>query len=76
MAAHTRGSGSVINIDSLGLAAGAAYRATKAALASLKQGWTAKYSSRGVRFNTVAPGPVYTREPRPATCSARSPRPP
>ncbi|MCQ4079302.1 SDR family oxidoreductase [Streptomyces sp. RB6PN25] len=60
-----KGSGSVINIGSmagsLGLAAGAAYGATKAALASLTRGWTAEYSARGVRFNTVAPGPVYTR---------------
>jgi NAD(P)-dependent dehydrogenase (short-subunit alcohol dehydrogenase family) len=60
-----KGSGSVINIGSmagsLGLATGAAYGATKAALASLTQGWTAEYSGRGVRFNTVAPGPVYTR---------------
>ncbi|WP_326623822.1 SDR family oxidoreductase [Streptomyces decoyicus] len=30
-------------------------------LASLTQAWTAEYSGRGVRFNTVAPGPVYTR---------------
>ena len=60
-----KGSGSVINIGSmagsLGLATGAAYGATKAALASLAQGWTAEYSGRGVRFNTVAAGPVYTR---------------
>jgi NAD(P)-dependent dehydrogenase (short-subunit alcohol dehydrogenase family) len=58
-------SGSVINIGSmagsLGLAKGAAYGATKAALASLTRSWTAEYSGRGVRFNTVAPGPVYTR---------------
>ncbi|WP_406425058.1 SDR family NAD(P)-dependent oxidoreductase [Streptomyces sp. NBC_01589] len=60
-----RGSGSVINMGSmagsLGLATAAAYGATKAALASLTQSWTAEYSGRGVRFNTVAPGPVYTR---------------
>jgi NAD(P)-dependent dehydrogenase (short-subunit alcohol dehydrogenase family) len=60
-----RGSGSVINIGSMagtvGLATGAAYGATKAALASLTRGWTAEYSGRGVRFNTVAAGPVYTR---------------
>ncbi|MET7897937.1 SDR family NAD(P)-dependent oxidoreductase [Streptomyces mirabilis] len=60
-----RGSGNVINIGSmagsLGLATGAAYGATKAAPASLTQGWTAEYSGRGVRFNTVAPGLVYTR---------------
>ncbi|MEU5424863.1 SDR family oxidoreductase [Streptomyces olivoreticuli] len=60
-----KGSGSVINIGSmagtLGLANAAAYGATKAALASLTRSWTAEYSGRGVRFNTVAPGPVYTR---------------
>jgi len=60
-----KGSGSVINIGSmagsLGLATGAAYGATKAALASLTRAWTAEYSGRGVRFNTVAAGPVNTR---------------
>jgi NAD(P)-dependent dehydrogenase (short-subunit alcohol dehydrogenase family) len=60
-----RGSGSVINIGSMsgsvGLVNGAAYSATKAALASMTRSWTAEYSGRGVRFNTVAPGPVYTR---------------
>ena len=40
---------------------GVDYGATKAALASMTRGWTAEYSGRGVRFNTVAPGPVYTR---------------
>ncbi|SEO63776.1 short chain dehydrogenase [Amycolatopsis saalfeldensis] len=57
-----KGAGSIVNIGSmagsLGLPAGAAYGATKAALASLTQGWTAEYSPRGVRVNTVAPGPV------------------
>lgn len=60
-----RGGGSVINLGSmagsLGLTTGAAYGATKAALASLTRSWTAEYSGRGVRFNTVAPGPVHTR---------------
>ena len=61
-----RGSGSIINIGSmsgsLGLPGGsAAYGATKAALAALTRGWTAEYSPRGVRINTVAPGPIYTR---------------
>jgi NAD(P)-dependent dehydrogenase (short-subunit alcohol dehydrogenase family) len=60
-----KGAGSVINLGSmagsLGLATGAAYGATKAALASLTRAWTAEYSGRGVRFNTVAPGPVYTQ---------------
>src|SRR6266436_610419 len=60
-----RGAGSIINISSmagrLGLAGGAAYGATKAALASLTQAWTAEFSPRGVRVNAVAPGPIYTR---------------
>ena len=60
-----RGTGSIINISStagkLGMAAASAYGATKAALASLTQAWTAEFSSRGVRVNAVAPGPVYTR---------------
>ncbi|WP_326943820.1 SDR family oxidoreductase [Amycolatopsis sp. NBC_01307] len=60
-----RGSGSVISLGSMagtvGLVNGATYGATKAALAALTRGWAAEYSDRGVRFNTVAPGPVYTR---------------
>jgi NAD(P)-dependent dehydrogenase (short-subunit alcohol dehydrogenase family) len=60
-----RGWGSIINIGSmagsLGLSEGAAYGATKAAIASLTQAWAAEYSARGVRVNTVAPGPIYTR---------------
>ena len=60
-----RGTGSIINISSmagrLGLAGGAAYGATKAALVSMTQAWTAEFSPRGVRVNAVAPGPVYTR---------------
>jgi NAD(P)-dependent dehydrogenase (short-subunit alcohol dehydrogenase family) len=45
----------------VGLPTGSAYGATKAALEALTRGWTAEYSGRGVRFNTVAAGPVYTR---------------
>jgi NAD(P)-dependent dehydrogenase (short-subunit alcohol dehydrogenase family) len=60
-----RGRGSIINIGSMagtiGLASGAAYGATKAALAGLTRSWAAEYSDTGVRINTVAPGPVYTR---------------
>src|SRR2546430_6678110 len=60
-----RGDGSIINISSMagriGLPSGAAYGATKAALASLTQSWTAEYSPRGVRVNAVAAGPIYTR---------------
>ncbi len=58
----TRGHGSIINIGSMaaavGLAAGAAYGATKAALVTLAKAWAAEYSAHGVRVNTVAPGPV------------------
>jgi NAD(P)-dependent dehydrogenase (short-subunit alcohol dehydrogenase family) len=60
-----RGSGAIINIGSMagtiGLAQGAAYGATKAALASLTRSWAAEFSGAGVRVNTVAPGPIYTR---------------
>jgi NAD(P)-dependent dehydrogenase (short-subunit alcohol dehydrogenase family) len=60
-----KGSGSIINISSMagriGLPNGAAYGATKAALASLAQSWTAEYSPRGVRVNAVAAGPIHTR---------------
>jgi NAD(P)-dependent dehydrogenase (short-subunit alcohol dehydrogenase family) len=59
-----RGSGSIINISSMsarvGLAAGAAYGATKAALESMTRAWAAEFSPQGVRVNAVAPGPVYT----------------
>ncbi len=59
-----RGRGVIINLGSMagqiGLAGGAAYSATKAALASLTRSWAAEYSPRGVRINTIAPGPAYT----------------
>jgi len=60
-----RGTGSIINITSMagriGLSSGAAYGATKAALDSMTQSWTAEYSPRGVRVNSVAGGPIHTR---------------
>jgi NAD(P)-dependent dehydrogenase (short-subunit alcohol dehydrogenase family) len=59
-----RGSGSIINIGSragqIGRAGGAAYSATKAALAAMTRTWAAEFSPSGVRVNTVAPGPVAT----------------
>lgn len=59
-----RGRGSVINISSMaarvGLAGGAAYGATKAALEALTRAWAAEFSPRGVRINAIAPGPVLT----------------
>ncbi|MCU1494820.1 MAG: family NAD(P)-dependent oxidoreductase [Acidimicrobiaceae bacterium] len=59
-----RGSGSIINVASMagliGLAGGAAYGATKAALASMTRSWAAEFSPAGVRVNAVAAGPVLT----------------
>jgi NAD(P)-dependent dehydrogenase (short-subunit alcohol dehydrogenase family) len=59
-----RSEGSIINLSSMagiiGLAGGAAYGATKAAMSSFTQAWAAEYSPSGVRVNAVAPGPVYT----------------
>lgn len=59
-----RGHGSIISMDSMaghiGLAGGAAYGASKAALSALTRAWAAEFSPSGVRVNTVAPGPVYS----------------
>jgi len=59
-----QGDGSIINMSSMagqiGLAGGAAYGATKAALASFTRAWAAEFSPAGVRVNAIAPGPVYT----------------
>jgi NAD(P)-dependent dehydrogenase (short-subunit alcohol dehydrogenase family) len=59
-----RGKGSIVNIGSMageiGLAGGAAYGATKAALAAMTRAWAAEFSPGGVRVNAVTPGPVYT----------------
>jgi len=59
-----RGSGSIINLGSMagqiGLAGGAAYGATKAALTALTRSWAAEFSPSGVRVNAIAPGPVFT----------------
>ncbi|HEY0227319.1 MAG TPA: SDR family oxidoreductase [Mycobacterium sp.] len=61
-----RGHGSIISVDSMaghvGLAGGAAYGATKAALTTMTRSWAAEFSPSGVRVNTVAPGPVFTDE--------------
>ena len=59
-----RGHGSIVSLDSMaghiGLAGGAAYGGTKAALTAMSRAWAAEFSAAGVRVNTVAPGPVYT----------------
>jgi NAD(P)-dependent dehydrogenase (short-subunit alcohol dehydrogenase family) len=67
----SRGRGSIISISSmagsLGLAGGAAYGATKAAIASMTRAWTAEFSAHGVRVNAVAPGPVHTGGAQPVS---------
>jgi NAD(P)-dependent dehydrogenase (short-subunit alcohol dehydrogenase family) len=59
-----RGRGSIINVGSqagqIGMPGGAAYGATKGALASMTRSWAAEFSPAGVRVNTVVSGPVYT----------------
>jgi NAD(P)-dependent dehydrogenase (short-subunit alcohol dehydrogenase family) len=59
-----RGRGAIINISSMagqiGLAGGAAYGASKAALVSMTRSWAAEFSRSGVRVNAVAAGPVFT----------------
>jgi NAD(P)-dependent dehydrogenase (short-subunit alcohol dehydrogenase family) len=59
-----RSSGRIINVASMagqiGLAGGAAYGATKAALSSMTRSWAAEFSPRGVRVNAVAAGPVFS----------------
>jgi NAD(P)-dependent dehydrogenase (short-subunit alcohol dehydrogenase family) len=59
-----RSSGSIISLASMagqiGMAGGAAYGATKAALSSMTRSWAAEFSPRGVRINAVAAGPVFS----------------
>jgi NAD(P)-dependent dehydrogenase (short-subunit alcohol dehydrogenase family) len=59
-----RGHGSIVSVDSMaghiGLAGGAAYGASKAALSAMTRAWAAEFSPAGVRVNTVAPGPVFS----------------
>lgn len=60
-----RGHGSIVSVGSMaakvGLVSGAAYGSTKAAIEALTRSWAAEYSDNGIRVNTVAPGPIYTR---------------
>ena len=44
----------------LGMAQGAVYAATKAADAALARGWAADLAPRGIRVNSIAPGPIDT----------------
>jgi NAD(P)-dependent dehydrogenase (short-subunit alcohol dehydrogenase family) len=62
-----RGHGSIVSLSSMagtiGMSGGAAYGATKAALAAMTRAWAAEFSPSGVRVNAIAPGPVYTPTP-------------
>ena len=59
-----RGYGSIINVTSMvaskGVPGASVYSASKAALESLTRTWAAEFGPRGVRVNTVAPGPTNT----------------
>ena len=59
-----RTGGSVILVGSVagyvGVPGFSAYSATKAALRSYVRTWTREFTDRGIRFNTLSPGPVDT----------------
>ncbi|BBX21948.1 3-oxoacyl-ACP reductase [Mycolicibacter terrae] len=59
-----RGRGSIVNVTSMvafkGVAGASSYSASKAALESLTRTWAAEFGPRGVRVNSVAPGPTAT----------------
>jgi NAD(P)-dependent dehydrogenase (short-subunit alcohol dehydrogenase family) len=59
-----RTGGSVILIGSVagyvGVPGFSAYSATKAALRSYVRTWTREFTDRGIRFNTLSPGPIDT----------------
>jgi NAD(P)-dependent dehydrogenase (short-subunit alcohol dehydrogenase family) len=59
-----RGHGTIINVTTMvaakGVPGAGAYSASKAALESLTRTWAAEFGSRGVRVNSVAPGPTKT----------------
>lgn len=59
-----RGRDSIINVTTMvaskGVPGASAYSASKAAVESLIRSWAAEFGPRGVRVNSVAPGPTKT----------------
>jgi NAD(P)-dependent dehydrogenase (short-subunit alcohol dehydrogenase family) len=59
-----RDGGSVIIVGSIagysGIRGYTTYSATKAALRSYTRTWTREFNDRGIRFNTLSPGPIDT----------------
>lgn len=59
-----RGRGSIVNVTTMaafkGIPGASSYSASKAALESLTRTWAAEFGPRGVRVNSVAPGPTAT----------------
>jgi NAD(P)-dependent dehydrogenase (short-subunit alcohol dehydrogenase family) len=59
-----RGRGSIVNVTTMvaakGVAGASAYSASKAAVESLTRTWAAEFGARGIRVNSVAPGPTKT----------------
>jgi len=59
-----RGRGAIVNVTSMvaskGVPGASVYSASKAAVESFTRTWAAEFGSRGVRVNSVAPGPTHT----------------
>jgi NAD(P)-dependent dehydrogenase (short-subunit alcohol dehydrogenase family) len=59
-----RGHGAIINVATMvsdfGMSGMSLYGSSKAALVLLTKAWSAEYGPRGVRVNTVSPGPTRT----------------
>ncbi|WP_449343259.1 SDR family NAD(P)-dependent oxidoreductase [Streptomyces silvisoli] len=59
-----RGGGAIVNVSTMaadyGISGLALYGSSKAALNQLTRAWAAEYGPRGVRVNTVVPGPTRT----------------